>query len=84
MKATAQTGLVSVEDDLDIALHAEEETLLKQALQVGIEVSVEMPTGKIQDLLPTTMTQEEVRRPQFRKVFEHSQKVELNGWCRVF
>ena len=52
---------------------------MEQALQVDIEASVEMPTGKMQDLPPPPTTQEEVRRSPFRKAFEHSQKVELNG-----
>ena len=77
-KSTAQTSLLSNEDELDIALHVEEENTLEQALQVGIEASVEMPTGKIQDLPPPPTTQEEVRQSPFRKAFEHSQKVELN------
>ena len=82
-KSTAQTNLLSDEDELDIALHAEEENTLEQALQVDIEASVEMPTGKIQDLPPPPTTQEEVRRSPFRKAFEHSQKVELNGLLAV-
>ena len=41
-------------------------------------MSVERPTGKIQDLPPSQTTHEEVLRSPFRKVFEHSQKVELN------
>ena len=48
-----------------------------------IEASVEMPTGKMQDLLSPPTTQEEVRRSPFRKAFEHSQKVELNGLLAV-
>ena len=50
---------------------------------MDIEASVEMPTGKIQDLPPPPTTQEKVRRSPFRKVFEHSQKVELNGLLAV-
>ena len=68
---------------LDIALHVEEENTLEQALQVDIEASVEMPTGKMQDLPPPPTTQEEVRRSPFRKTFENSQKVELNGLLAV-
>ena len=79
-KNTAQTSLVSEEAELDIALHVEEEYSLEQALQVDIEASIEMPTGKMQDLQPPPTTQEEVRRSPFRKAFEHSQKAELNGW----
>ena len=56
---------------------------MEQALQVDIEASVEMPTGKMQDLLPPPTTQEEVRRSLFRKAFEHSQKVALNGVLAV-
>ena len=50
---------------------------------MDIDASVEMPTGKIQDLPPPPTTQEEVRRSPFRKAFEHSQKVELNGLLAV-
>ena len=82
-KNTAQTSLVSEEDELDIALHVEEENTLEQALQVDIEASVEMSTGKMQDLPPPPTMQEEVRRSPFRKAFEHSQKVELNGLLAV-
>ena len=82
-KNTAQTSLISEEDELDIALHVEEENILEQARQVDIEASVEMPTGKMQDLPPPPMTREEVRRSPFRKVFEHYQKVELNGLLAV-
>ena len=82
-KITAQTSLISKEDKLDIALHVEEENTLEQALQVDIEASVEMPTGKMQDLLPPPTTQEEVRRSPFRKEFEDSQKVELNRLLAV-
>ena len=82
-KNTAQTGLVSAEDELDIALHVEEESTLEQALQVDIEASVEMPTEKMQDLQPPPTTQEEVHRSPFRNAFEHSQKVELNGLLDV-
>ena len=72
-----------LEDELDIALHVKQESTLEQALQVDIETSVERPTGKIQDLPPPPTKQEEVRRSPFRKAFEHSQKVELNGLLAV-
>ena len=45
-----------MEDALDIMLHVEEEKTLEQALQVDSEVSVEMPTGKMQDLPPPPTT----------------------------
>ena len=67
-----------MEDELDIALHVEDEITLEKALQMAIEASVEMPTGKRQDLPPPPTTQEEVRRSPIYKAFEHSQKVELN------
>ena len=82
-KNIAQRSLISEEDELDIALHVEEENTLEQALQVDIEASVEMPTGKMQDLPPPPTTQEEVRRSSFCKAFEHSHKVELNGLLAV-
>ena len=82
-KNTAQTSLISEEDELDIALHVEEENTLEQALQLDIEASVEMPTWKMQDLPPPPATQEEVRRSPFRKAFEHSQKGDLNGLLAV-
>ena len=41
-------------------------------MKVDIGASVEMPTGKIQDLPPPPTTQEEVRRSPFRKAFELS------------
>ena len=74
---------MSEEDELDITLHVEEEKTLEQALQVDIEASVEVPTGKMQDIPPPPKTQKEVRRSPFRKAFEHSQKVELNGLLAV-
>ena len=56
-KNTAQTSLVSEEDELDIMLHVEEENTLEQALQVDIEASIEIPTGKTQDLPPPPTAQ---------------------------
>ena len=52
---------------------------MEQTLRVDIEASVEMPTGKMQDLPPLPTTQEEGRRSPFRK----AQKVELNGLLAV-
>ena len=45
LTATVQTGLVSVEEALDIVLYINEETLLDQALQVDIEASYEISIG---------------------------------------
>ena len=61
-----------MEDQLDVVLHVKEENTLEQARQVDIEASVEMPTGKMQDLPSPPTTQEELRRSSFRKAFEHS------------
>ena len=82
-KNTAQTSLVSEKDELDTALHVEGENTFEQTLQVEIEASVEMPTGKMQDLPPPPTTQEEVSRSPFHKAFEHSQKVGLNELLAV-
>ena len=82
-KNTAQTSLLSKEDELDIALHVEGENTFEQTLQVDIETSVEMPTGRMQDLPPPPTTQEEVRRSPFREAFEHSKKVGLNELLAV-
>ena len=56
---------------------------MEQSLQVDIEASVEMLTGKMQDLPPPLTTQKEVRRLPFCKAFEHSQTVEFNGLLAV-
>ena len=72
-----------MENELDTALHIEGENALEQALQVDFEASVEMPTGKMQDLQPPPTAQEEVHRSSFRKMFQHSEKVELNGLLDV-
>ena len=45
LTATVQTGLVSVEEALDIVLYINEENLLDQALQVDIEASYEISIG---------------------------------------
>ena len=42
-----------------------------------------MPSGKMQDLQPPPTAQEEVNRSPFRKMFQHSKKVELNGLLDV-
>ena len=72
-----------MENDLDIALHIEEVNTLEQVLQVDFEASVEMPTGKMLDLQSPPTAQEEVHRPPFRKMFQPSEKVELNGLLDV-
>ena len=72
-----------MENELDTALHIEEVNTLEQALQVDFEASVEVPSGKMQDLHPPPTAQEEVNRSPFRKMFQHSKKVELNGMLDV-
>ena len=52
LHANAQVGLVSIEDELEIALCVEDEAVLEVALQADIEESVEMSFGKIEDLSP--------------------------------
>ena len=74
---------MSVEDELKIALCVEEEAILENAFMVDCEASVEMPFGKVKDLPPPPTTQAEVERLPFRKAFEYSQKVELNGLLGV-
>ena len=82
-QAKAPLGLVSIEDELEIALCAEEEAIPEEALLVDRDASVEMPSGKVKDLpLPPT-TQAEVLRSPYRKAFEHSQTIELNGLMDV-
>ena len=72
-----------MENELDTALHIEEVNTLEQALQVDFEASVEMPTGKMQDLQSPPTAQEEMHRSPFRKMFQPSEKVELNGLLDV-
>ena len=64
-----------MENELDTALHIEEVNTLEQALQVDFEASVEMPTGKMQDLQSPPTAQEEVHRSPFRKMFQPSEKL---------
>ena len=72
-----------MENELDTALHIEEVNTLEQALQVDFKASVEMPTGKMQDLQSPPTAQEEMHRSPFRKMFQPSEKVELNGLLDV-
>ena len=72
-----------VEDEVNVALCVEEEAILEDAFMVGRKVSVEMRSGKVKDLPPPPITRVEVERSPFRKAFECSQKVELNGMLGV-
>ena len=76
---TDAKGLVLLEDGLEIALAVEEEAVLEEAYIADVGVSIEMPTGKKQDLPPPPTTQAELFRSPFRKAFELSQRVEING-----
>ena len=68
-------ALSFVGEELDIALHIEKMKILEQALQVDTEATVEVSTGKMQNLPSPPTTQEEGYRSIFWKAFEHSQKV---------
>ena len=80
---TDAQGLWSLEDELEIAQAVEEETMLEEAYVADAGVSIEMPTGKIQDLPPPPTTQAELLRSPFRKAFELSQRVEIEGLLDV-
>ena len=54
--STDAQGLASSEDELEIALAVEEETVLEEAYLANARVSIDMPTGKVQDLLPPLTT----------------------------
>ena len=74
---TDAQGLVSLEDELEIAQAVEEEVMLEEAYVADAGVSIEMLTGNIQDLPPPTTTQAELLRSPFLKAFELSQRVEI-------
>ena len=57
---TDAQGLESLEDELGIAQAVEEEAMLEEAYLADAGVSIEMPTGKIQDLPPPPTTQVEL------------------------
>ena len=48
--------MVSLEDELEIAQVVEEEAMLEGAYMTDAGMSIEMPTGKIQDLPPPPTT----------------------------
>ena len=70
---------MSLEDELEIAQVEEEEVMLEMAYMADAGVSIEMPTGKSQDLPLCPTTQAELLRSSFRKAFELSQRVEIKG-----
>ena len=85
--AVTPLGLMSVEDELKIALCVEEEATLEDTFMVDREASVEMPSGKVKDLPPPPTTQAEVERSPFRKAFETSFAKGRAQWvarCRMF
>ena len=57
----------------------EEKATLEEAFMTDAEVSIETPNEQIQDLPPSPTTQAELVMSPFRKAFEHSQCVEMNG-----
>ena len=75
----AQGNMVSLEDELEITLTVKEEAVLEEAYEADAMVSIEMPTGKIQDFPPPPTMQVEVIRSPFWKAFEHSQRVEISA-----
>ena len=80
---TDAQGLVSLEDELEIAQAVEAEVMFEEVYMVDAEMYIEMPTRKIQDLpLPLT-TQTELLRSPFRKAFEILQRVEIKGLLDV-
>ena len=74
---------MSSEGELEIALAVKKEVVLEEAYMVDAGVSIEMPTGTIPDLPPPPTPQAELLRPPFRKAFELSQRVEINGFLAV-
>ena len=58
---------MSLEDDLEIAQAVEEEAILEEAYMADAGVSIEIPTGKIQDLPPPPTTQAENYAPPSEK-----------------
>ena len=70
-------GLESLEDELEIVQAVEDEVMLEEAYMADAGVSVEMHTGKCQDLPSPPTTQAELLRSPFQKAFELSQRVEI-------
>ena len=63
---------MSLEDELEIVQAVEEKTMLEEACMADAGVSIEMPTGKIQNLPPPPETQAKLLRSPFWKAFELS------------
>ena len=76
-------SMVSLKDELEIAQAVEKEAMLEEAYMADAGVSIEMPTGNMQDLLPPPTTQAELVRSPFRKEFELSQRAEIKGLLGV-
>ena len=57
--------------------------MLEEAYVADAGVSIDMPTGKNQDLPPPPTTQAELLRSPFRKPFELSQRVEIESLLDV-
>ena len=70
-------------EEMKIARCVEYEAMSEEPLMLGQEASIEMPGGKIKDLPPPPKPQAEVSKSQYRRAFEHSQRVELDGLMEV-
>ena len=70
-------------EEMKIARRCVEEAMLEASLMVDQEASIEVPGGNIKDLPPPPETQAEVSESQYRRAFEHSQRVELKGLIEV-
>ena len=70
-------------EEMKIARCVEYEVMLEESLMVDREASIEVPVEKINDLLPPPKPQAEVPKSQYRRAFEHSQRVELKGLMEV-
>ena len=74
---------MSLEGELEIVQAVEEKAMLEEAYMADAGVFIEMPTEKNQDFPPPPTTQAESLRPPFRKAFELSQRVKIEGLLDV-
>ena len=77
--STDAQGLVSLEDEMEIALAVDEDAMVEYVYVADASMSIEMPTGTIQDLPPPPTTQAELLRPPVRKTFGILQRVEVDS-----
>lgn len=57
--------------------------MLEEAFMADAETSIGKPTGTIQELSLSPVTQAEMIQSPFRKLFGHSKHVEINGLLDV-